>query len=86
MNTATWFALGDAEAGRRQTYRHLYRYFNWMGEAREPMAQRFGFVGQASELRDMLKRMEDLGTDEFLLIPTSLDPNEVSRVAEALAL
>jgi alkanesulfonate monooxygenase SsuD/methylene tetrahydromethanopterin reductase-like flavin-dependent oxidoreductase (luciferase family) len=86
LNTATWFALGDAEAGRRQTYQHLHRYFNWMGPAREPMAQKFGFVGHASELRDMLKRMEDLGTDEFLLIPTSLDPDEVSRVADALSL
>ena len=34
----------------------------------------------------MLKRKEDLGTDEFLLIPTSLDPDEVSRVADALSL
>ena len=55
-----------------------------MGEAREAMAQKFGFVGQASDLRDMLNRMEDLGADEFLLIPTSLDADEVSRVADAL--
>ena len=84
LNTATWYALGDAEGGRRQIHRHLHRYFNWMGEAREAMAQKFGFVGQASDLRDMLNRMEDLGADEFLLIPTSLDADEVSRVADAL--
>jgi alkanesulfonate monooxygenase SsuD/methylene tetrahydromethanopterin reductase-like flavin-dependent oxidoreductase (luciferase family) len=64
---------------------HLHRYFNWMPAARDAMAAALGFAGTAAELRDMLRAMEDVGTDEFQLIPTSIDPDEVDRISEILS-
>lgn len=85
LNTASWFAVGPGDAPREQVRTHLHRYFNWVPEARDAMAASFGFAGDAEAFRDMLKSMEDAGTDEFLLIPTTLDPEEVDRVADWLA-
>ena len=33
-------------------------------------------------LRDALKRLADVGTDEVMLVPTTADPDEVDRVAD----
>jgi alkanesulfonate monooxygenase SsuD/methylene tetrahydromethanopterin reductase-like flavin-dependent oxidoreductase (luciferase family) len=85
LNSATWFALGRPEPAREQMRAHLHRYFNWMPEARDAIASSAGFTGDAAAFRDMLGSMEDAGTDEFQLIPTSIDPDEVDRVVDALA-
>ena len=85
LNSATWFAVdADAAAAREQVRTHLHRYFNWMPEAREALAAQAGFAGSAQGLRDLLSEMEEAGTDEFQLIPTSIDPSEVDRVADAI--
>ncbi len=84
LNTATWFAVGEGDTPRKQVHAHLYRYFNWMPELRDQMAAHCGFAGTAQAFRDMLKSMEDIGTHEFQLIPTTIDPDEVSRIADIL--
>jgi alkanesulfonate monooxygenase SsuD/methylene tetrahydromethanopterin reductase-like flavin-dependent oxidoreductase (luciferase family) len=84
LNTASWFAVGEGDAPREQVRAHLHRYFNWMPDVRDAMAASLGFVGNAQALRDMLKSMEDVGTDEFQLIPTTIDPDEVDRIADIL--
>jgi alkanesulfonate monooxygenase SsuD/methylene tetrahydromethanopterin reductase-like flavin-dependent oxidoreductase (luciferase family) len=84
LNTATWFAVGEGDAPRRQVRTHLHRYFNWMPEARDELAAQCGFAGTAQAFRDMLKSMEDIGTDEFQLIPTTIDAGEVDRIADIL--
>jgi hypothetical protein len=38
----------------------------------------------AAALRDAARRIEDLGADELILTPTTLDPDEVDRVADIL--
>ncbi len=85
LNTASWFAVGDGDAPRQQLRKHLHRYFNWMPDVRDAMASHSGFAGNAQGLLDMLRSMEDVGTDEFLLIPTTIDPDEVDRIADILA-
>jgi hypothetical protein len=35
-------------------------------------------------LRDTLRQLADLGTDELHLVPTTTDPNEIARVADLL--
>lgn len=78
-----WFALGSG--GRAQLSSHLGRYMNWLEPAEREAAQKTaGFTGDASDLRDLLKRIEDLGADEVHLVPTSGNPDEVSRVADAI--
>jgi alkanesulfonate monooxygenase SsuD/methylene tetrahydromethanopterin reductase-like flavin-dependent oxidoreductase (luciferase family) len=85
--TSTWFALDDGDgSAREQVHRHLLHYMNWLPVSLvDPLARVSGFAGTASELRDLLKRLEDLGTDELHLIPTGADVRQVERVAALLA-
>ena len=83
LNTALWFAIGDQ--ADEQVHTHLTRYFNWVDPAaREGMAAHAGFRGSAQAFRDLVASISDTGANELLLIPTSIDPNEVDRVVEAL--
>lgn len=85
--TSTWFALdgGDGSA-REQVHRHLLHYMNWLPAAIvDPLARVSGFAGTDAELRELLRRLEDLGTDELHLIPTGSDVRQVERVAALLA-
>lgn len=82
--TGFWFALGDG--ARDQMSRHLGRYMNWLPAAeREAAQQGAGFTGDAPAMRDLLRRIEDLGADEVHLVPTCGDPDEVDRAAEVVA-
>lgn len=85
LHSSTWFAIGEGSAPRDQMRTHLHRYFNWMPGMRDVMAERGGFTGTAAELRALMQEMKDVGTEEFHLIPTSIDPDEVNRAADALA-
>ena len=81
--TGFWFALGDG--AREQMAQHLGRYMNWLVPAEREAAQKSaGLTGDAQQLRDLLRRIEDLGADEVHLVPTSGDPDEVSRAADAI--
>jgi alkanesulfonate monooxygenase SsuD/methylene tetrahydromethanopterin reductase-like flavin-dependent oxidoreductase (luciferase family) len=79
-----WFALGAR--GREQIEAHLRRYLNWLapGEV-EPLLPLSGFAGSAAELRTLLRQIAELGADEVQLVSTALDPDQVERVAEAIA-
>ena len=84
FNSAFWFATG--ESADQQMHTHLTRYFNWLDEgSRDAMAKHAGFKGSVSDLTERLKAFADTGMDEVLLIPTSIDPAEVDRAAEAIA-
>lgn len=41
-----------------------------------------GFAGTPAQLKDLLARLADLGTDEFHFVPTGKDVSQVHRVAE----
>ena len=56
---------------------------NWLPpDLVDAMAPTTGFAGTADDLRDLLRRLEDVGTDEVHVIPTSSDVSLVERVAE----
>lgn len=83
LNTALWFAIGDG--ADEQVATHLTRYFNWVEPAaRDAMVEIAGFRGSAEAFRDLVTSIEDTGADELLLIPTSIDPSEVDKVADLL--
>ncbi|GFG51462.1 luciferase [Mycolicibacterium agri] len=85
LATSFWFALGDADAAREQVHRHLRRYMNWIpAEFVDAMAPTTGWAGTEDELVGVLKRFEDIGTDEVHLIPTSADVEQVRRVADVV--
>jgi alkanesulfonate monooxygenase SsuD/methylene tetrahydromethanopterin reductase-like flavin-dependent oxidoreductase (luciferase family) len=83
LATAFWYALGDG--AREQIERHLRRYLNWIDPREvEAMLPSTGFAGTPAELRALLRRIEDTGAEEVVLVPTTSDADEVSRVADLL--
>lgn len=83
LTTSFWFASG--EGAREQVQRHLRRYFNWIEPAAlEALLPTTGFAGSADELRTLLHRLEDVGTEEVHLIPTSADITQLERVSELI--
>ena len=83
LNTAIWFAIGDQ--AEEQVSTHLTRYFNWVDPAaRKGMVAHAGFRGSAQEFRDLVSAIADTGANELLLIPTSINPDEVSRAADLI--
>lgn len=83
LTTSFWFAVGDEP--RAQIRRHLHHYMNWIPrEFVDAFAETAGFAGTVAALKDVLRRIEDLGADEVQLVPTSADLDQVERIAAAL--
>ncbi len=92
LTTSFWFALDDGSSSgsgsgdaRGQVHRHLRHYLNWLPpDLVDAMAPTTGFAGTLDELRDVMKRLEDVGADEVHLIPTSSDVRQVDLVGSLL--
>jgi alkanesulfonate monooxygenase SsuD/methylene tetrahydromethanopterin reductase-like flavin-dependent oxidoreductase (luciferase family) len=83
LTTSFWFAIGDEP--RTQMRRHLLHYMNWLPrDFVDGFADTAGFAGSVTELKDLLRRIEDLGADEVQLVPTSADLTQVEQIAAAL--
>ncbi|SDE18318.1 LLM class flavin-dependent oxidoreductase [Nocardioides lianchengensis] len=88
LTTSFWFALEETTGGqaRAQVHRHLRHYMSWLPASLvDAMAPTTGFAGTVPELVALLRRFEDLGTDEVQLIPTGSAVEQVRRVADAVA-
>lgn len=86
LATSFWFAIGSPDEARAQVHAHLRRYMNWIpAEYVDAMAPTTGWAGSEEELTAVLRRFEDIGTDEVHLIPTSSDIGQLHRAAEVAA-
>ncbi len=77
-----WFALGPQ--ARQQLDIYLERYLGFLGD---DMARALAPTVKSTTpaaLRQAVRMLADLGTDEVILVPTTADPDEVSRVADVL--
>ncbi|GLE52768.1 luciferase, partial [Mycobacterium montefiorense] len=84
--TSFWFAFGAPEQSRAQVHRHLLRYMNWIpAQYVDAMAPTTGWAGNEDELAAVLRKFEEIGTDEVQLIPTSSDIDQVRRAADVAA-
>jgi hypothetical protein len=63
---------------------YLGRYLDFMGPGVAGKIAPSVTSVSAAALRDAARRIEDLGADELILTPTTLDPDEVDRVADIL--
>jgi alkanesulfonate monooxygenase SsuD/methylene tetrahydromethanopterin reductase-like flavin-dependent oxidoreductase (luciferase family) len=79
--TGCWFALGSQ--GREQMNEYLGRYLGFLGPAAADMIPLVPTVS-APALRDAVQRARDAGADEIVLAPTTIDPDEIRRVADLL--
>ncbi len=80
--TSFWFALGSNAREQLDTY--LHRYLDFLGDRAAVALARSVKTDSPQALRDMVRRVEDTGADELSLVPTTCDPDELARVAEAL--
>jgi alkanesulfonate monooxygenase SsuD/methylene tetrahydromethanopterin reductase-like flavin-dependent oxidoreductase (luciferase family) len=82
LTTGFWYALGAGARVQLDTY--LQRYLNFMGsEAARTLAPTVRTTS-AGALRDALRMLADLGTDEVELVPTTADVDDVHRVADII--
>jgi alkanesulfonate monooxygenase SsuD/methylene tetrahydromethanopterin reductase-like flavin-dependent oxidoreductase (luciferase family) len=77
--TGAFVALGPDARAQMDAY--LRRYLNFMGRAAEGLIPLVPTIGAAA-VRDALARARDAGADEVILAPTTIDPDEVTRLAD----
>ncbi len=83
LATSFWFAFGPPDRARAQVHRHLRHYMNWIpAEYVDAMAPTTGWAGTEDELLAVLRKFEQIGTDEVQLIPTSSDVDQLRRAAD----
>lgn len=74
-----YFCFGDAEPGNA----YLRDYYAFTGPFAERVVAENLTSGRA--LKDFVRGYEEAGCDELVLFPTVADPEELDRLAEALA-
>lgn len=81
--TSFWFALGPDADQQMDTY--LRRYLGFFGDYDAEQLRAMCQVRSARALADAVRMVADLGADELLLVPTTSEPDELSRLEDALA-
>lgn len=77
LATSFWFALEPN--GRIRMKSHLLSYLAWMGsDLADVLSETAGFCGSVYELKDLLKRISQIGATDVLLVPTSKDINQLN--------
>jgi alkanesulfonate monooxygenase SsuD/methylene tetrahydromethanopterin reductase-like flavin-dependent oxidoreductase (luciferase family) len=82
LSSSIWYALGaDAEEQLRSyAYDYLKIFGDEIGKGAASMATCFG----ADALRQTIENARAAGADEFLLVPTTRDPDELARTVHVL--
>jgi alkanesulfonate monooxygenase SsuD/methylene tetrahydromethanopterin reductase-like flavin-dependent oxidoreductase (luciferase family) len=81
--TSAWVSIGSE--GRAQMDAYARRYLEVFGEPTARSLARLCTTTSSQALRDAVRRMADAGADDFLLVPTTTDPDEVDRLADIVA-
>ena len=81
--TGFWYALGPGAEERLRSY--VFDYLRLFGEKpARAMAERCR-ISSVDRFRECIEAAAALGADELMLVPTTADPAELDRTAEALA-
>ena len=78
-----WYSLGPNARQQMDTY--VERYLNFVAPTAMQNVQRMCMTTSEQALKDALKHCEDLETDEVILVPTTVDPDDARRVADLLS-
>jgi alkanesulfonate monooxygenase SsuD/methylene tetrahydromethanopterin reductase-like flavin-dependent oxidoreductase (luciferase family) len=81
--TGCWFALGPR--ARAQLDDYLARYLAFLGPGAAAGVAPLVRATSPARLREVARDAAAAGADELCLVPTTLDPEELDRVADALA-
>ena len=81
--TGFWYALGPNAENQLRSY--VFDYLRLFGEKpARAMAERCR-ISSVERFRECTEAIAALGADELMLVPTSADPAELDRTADALA-
>ena len=81
--TGFWYALGPGAEERLHQY--VFEYLRLFGDKpAHAMASRCR-ISSVERFRECTEAIAALGADELMLVPTTADPSELDRTAEALA-
>jgi alkanesulfonate monooxygenase SsuD/methylene tetrahydromethanopterin reductase-like flavin-dependent oxidoreductase (luciferase family) len=81
--TSCWFGIGPDARAKLDEY--LHRYLAFLGAEVARNLARTVKVDSSAKLREVMRMLGDIGTDELILVPTTSDPDEVSRVSDLIA-
>jgi alkanesulfonate monooxygenase SsuD/methylene tetrahydromethanopterin reductase-like flavin-dependent oxidoreductase (luciferase family) len=81
--TSFWYAVGDDAAAHLHAYAR--RYLGIFGDELATAMADSCSASSPTAVRDAVRRLEDAGCDELLLVPTSADPGHLEEIASILA-
>jgi alkanesulfonate monooxygenase SsuD/methylene tetrahydromethanopterin reductase-like flavin-dependent oxidoreductase (luciferase family) len=84
LSSSIWYALGDGAEARLRQYAH--EYMKVMGEGVGEWAAGAVTCFTPDALRRAVDNARDAGADEYFLVPTTADPDELARTRDALGL
>ena len=82
LSSSIWYALGDDAEARLKAYAH--DYMKIMGDGVGEWAAGAVTCFTPAALRAAVENARDAGADEFFLVPTTSDPDELARTRDAL--
>jgi alkanesulfonate monooxygenase SsuD/methylene tetrahydromethanopterin reductase-like flavin-dependent oxidoreductase (luciferase family) len=82
LSSSIWYALGDDAEARLRDYTHSYMKI--LGEEVGRWAANEVTCFTPDALRCAVDNARDAGADEFFLVPTTSDPDELARTRDAL--
>lgn len=84
FSASVWYALAPDAA--EQLRRYVYDYLRIFDEGYARHVAGTAAVHTPAALREAVDAARQAGCDEFFLVPTSADPNELARTRDALGL
>jgi alkanesulfonate monooxygenase SsuD/methylene tetrahydromethanopterin reductase-like flavin-dependent oxidoreductase (luciferase family) len=84
ISASIWYALGDGAQERLRDY--AYTYLKIFGDDVANMMADSAKCADAASLRANVDALAAAGCDELFLVPTTADPDELTRTREALGL
>jgi alkanesulfonate monooxygenase SsuD/methylene tetrahydromethanopterin reductase-like flavin-dependent oxidoreductase (luciferase family) len=82
LSSSIWYALGDDAEERLRDY--AYTYMKIMGDDVGKWAASAVTCFTPEALRAAVDHAHEAGADEFFLVPTTSDPDELARTRDAL--
>ena len=84
FSSSLWYALGPDADEQLRTY--VYRYMKIFDEGYAEHLASTAPVHSPVALREAIDAARDAGCDELFLVPTTADPDELTRTREALGI
>ena len=84
FSASLWYALGDGAKQRLESY--VYEYMKIFDPSFARTLAEGASVDSPEALRDQIDIAREVGCDEFFLVPTTADPDELQRTRDALGL